>query len=177
MKKTLSILLIELLFLNLVGFNLIFGYMLYSSKSEGLSSVKNIDDLSEAILIVLTKVNRSDFQMIDSKEIKYKGRMYDIYKRIEKNKKVYFYCKSDEHEDEVLRVIDSFQKLKDSNKDNKANPFAEYVFNNLIKNFIQPYQLENLTPQTKISYCIKNDISNNLCDSEILLPPPKQAFS
>ncbi len=167
MKKLIPILLIILISLNTFGFDFILGYLLFTCKLDFKEHVENNSIKKDLVVFKMSQIDSNKFQKFDD-EIKYDGRMYDIVKEENKDNDKYFYCISDEKEDNLIKIIN--KQSDEQNHPSKIN----YVQKDLAKNYLPP---ENIDSNSKSNYShtlrlVHFNISSHF--SEILSPPPNQ---
>jgi hypothetical protein len=78
MKKIIPVLLVILIILNTFGFNLLLDYLILKCKYD-FSNERHYDP-ERVVLLKIGGNELKDLQRVDDKEIRYKGRMYDIIK-------------------------------------------------------------------------------------------------
>lgn len=98
---------------NSCAYVLIFRAMQAKVKRDMKWEIIHNMDLNDAELIAVHKVDLDRpgcrFRMIDSKEFKLDGKMYDIARRDTKGDSVYFYAVRDTKEDDILNRLLSFE--------------------------------------------------------------------
>lgn len=117
LKRVFSILLALILIFNSAGYIVVFYQMKKYFKKEAFQKLENYIKPEDLTTIVISKYDfeneNENFYFIESKEIKYFGKMYDIA-RIE-------------HTGDSVRII----ALNDENEDNLHNLFAQFFTKNL----------------------------------------------
>ncbi len=172
MKKTLPILLISLICLNIFGFSMIFNVLLYSCKINSAERIKSNIITGKTTLIILTDSNKKEIQRVNKKEILYHEKMYDIVSEVKKSKATYIYCLSDEKEDNIMDILNDINNMHKGNA-LPANKSAEYVLINLIKNFIDANNTKINQTITKTIYHSENINYTSFNWNEVLVPPPQ----
>jgi hypothetical protein len=166
MKKNLPVLLISLIFLNTFGFNLLVDYLLFQCKRD--FSAEKFYDLDKMIVLKVTGDEKIKLQRIDEDEIKYEGKMYDIFKEINRNGVLYIYCINDKKEDRLFELL-----FKVNKNDEPANQSVPAITKNLIKNYILA-KGENLNLEHELKIIFFNTTANyNSPIKKIVLPPPE----
>jgi hypothetical protein len=142
MKKTVSILLIVSFVFNTIGFYVLFFAVKYQNKERITELIhKGIVDDHLILLKIpkkITSQNNASFQRIESDELKYNGNMYDIVKEESHDGLIYFYCISDEVEDEIIASIESYTQNNSFNNQLK-NKYNQNFIKQLLKDLLKDY--------------------------------------
>jgi len=156
-----------------MGYSILFECFLNSHKSETFKKIEKYEASKKKTVLYISWKNSAKIEMLNSKEIKYGGKMYDIIKMENKNDGIYYYCYDDEKEDKIINWFSNFFNLK-ANKDNQSkSPAAEYALNNLLKYFINSQKFHNDIPISYTAYTVK-EIDLYLQPSiKIVTPPPQ----
>ncbi len=172
MKRNISILLLILILLNTSGFSLMFGLLYYSCKLENENPGAMLETGKQKLVLTVKKSGLADIVRVNDREIKYKGKMYDVIKEEVRGEVHYIYCVWDKQED---RIVSAYNNFHQSNKAETpyTNDASKLILKNLIKNFIIPSKFAGLQQS---SY--KNNFAelSNYYQSvipDIQFPPPK----
>ncbi len=167
MKKILPLLLITLIFLNTFGFNLLLDYLLFQCRRD--FSKEKFFESNKIIVLKITSDEKKNLQRVDDNEVRYKDKMYDIIRELEKDGALYIYCISDRKEDWLFEILFKINKGDDPNE--QSEPF--YTKNNLIKNYLFK-ENDAFFFQFKKERVILHSIATyNSPVMEIILPPPE----
>jgi hypothetical protein len=128
MKKLFAIAFVSLFLLHFAGVYTYFGVRLMAIRQEMKEKLRALPD-EQLEKIVLSK---KDFQKIDveENEIKVNGKMYDIAKVKENGNQYILYALHDEHEDNLLSLLDEI--VKRSSNDKKPVPSQLLQFLSLV---------------------------------------------
>lgn len=142
MKKTISIVIIVSFVFNTIGFYILFLAVKYQNKERITELIhKGILD-NYLILLKIPKKsfsqNNASFQRIESDELKYKGNMYDIVKEENHDSLIYFYCISDEVEDEIIASLENYTS-NNSFGNQLKNKYNQNFIKQLLKDFLKDY--------------------------------------
>ncbi len=172
MKRTLSIFLVISFLFNTAGYLLIFLVIQSSLKENAREKISSNNYNHSQTLIVFANKNLdtgiAELKFYDEKEFSFKGKMYDIIKRENKNDSVYFYCLADTEEDELNLAFN--KKGKTEETDNNSGNL------NFLKNILQDGLLtqNHFCPNNnfKIPFTKEESLitTSNICD--IPTPPP-----
>lgn len=116
----------------------------------------------------------SDFERINSQEIKYKGKRYDIIKTIEQGKVTRFVCVQDQYEESLHQAlkkqVSQQQPASDENNALIHQIFKQYWLYN------QPL-LSELSSFLSLEACMKAHYINHFTSyrAEVDVPPPQLA--
>ena len=145
MKKIIVILVSFLLLLNSFGYIFVYFLVRQNLKSEAMEKLRNYKGDEELIVITIAKnslnCSGNDYEMIDEHEIRYKGKMYDIYKQVENENNINLYCVCDEKENNLDRAF--YLCIKELTSSNTSQP----ALRNIVMNKISPgilYKTDNL---------------------------------
>jgi len=173
-KKYISLLLVLFLILNAGGYVFIYIEMSYYFKKIAFEKINNFIQEDELSILKFKKNelnNNSSFRWIDEKEFLFEDSYYDIYKIIEEDEYVYFYCLCDENENILGKAFVKFIN----------NISSSDVFYSCLKNFIKNiitvaqapvYETNNFYFKT-IIYNILLVTNYNSIGLEVPTPPPK----
>lgn len=179
MKKLFSILFLLLFLFTSGGYFVAFELEQTQIKSEVETFMKSgmADEKLELIKIPLSMEKQSNklFQRINAKEFKYKGKMYDISKRVVKGDIAYYYCYYDHKEETLFANLNDFiAKHISSESDKSQNNQNDKHF---LKNIIKEYAVPNTTLHfhkgyiTQLLYPLEYSYSS--LQQQVLVPPPK----
>lgn len=172
MKKIFSIFLVLSFLFNAAGYLLIFLILQSSLKENAAERIIAGDKNSSITMVVLAekefKEGVSELKFFDENEFSFKGKMYDIIKKENRNDSVYFYCLADLEEDDLNLAFS-----KNGTSEERGNGSAE---NSMLKNILQkgllaefPHSPGNIFNINYYNYC---PLIPALNSSEIPTPPP-----
>ncbi len=166
MKKIIPLLLITLIFLNTFGFNLFLDYLLFQCKRD--FSKESFYNSKRIVVLKITPEEQKNLQRVDDDEIRYKNKMYDIFKEIKKEDGLYIYCINDKTEDRLFEIL--FKINKTDVPDDQSQPLS--TKNNLIKNYIlNDKDILNFPPEKEIIFTQLAIFYNSPIKEIVLLPP------
>lgn len=144
LKKTVTILVTLVFVFNTIGFLAIHPFLSFYYKNIGM---RQADKPSEEELIELLVFNKDDilkgkinFRWTHSREFKYNGDMYDIVKKEENDKQLFFYCINDTKEKKLEEEFG--KRVHQNSSENKQQPTANN-FNNILLS--EPVQTEQFS--------------------------------
>lgn len=144
MKKTISIVLIVSFVFNTIGFYILFFAVKYQNKERITELIHKGIINDYLILLKISKKtasqNNASFQRIESNEVKYNGNMYDIVKEETYDSLIYFYCISDEVEDEIIASLENYTPNNSFNNQLK-NKYNQNFIKQLLKDFLKDYMI------------------------------------
>jgi hypothetical protein len=163
--KTISLLLIIVLFFNISGHYIYFNVLQNNIRHEIKTRIRHGLHESELTIIEITAQNQTELTWIKpQKEFTYRGDMYDVVKVIEKNGTRYFHCINDTKENKLIR---EFAKRAESSQKARrllSNISLTYIFQEeFYDNIIETSDHEYYTQPFNLTSKIK-DTSD---------PPPK----
>ncbi len=174
MKKIFAILLLTFLIINSIGFIAFYYYNsnLIKNEIKALFLKNPVLDKLELISIEKSQLkNPSIFRRVNDKEIRYKGKLYDVFKEIVSTDKILFYGINDKKEEELFSNLSNYYK----GQFNSNN-----IFKDKIRNFNQLFFFGFID---KVSSIDKLDIQNSIflhlptfyksIVIDIISPPPK----
>jgi hypothetical protein len=178
MKKFLIISLSFLLLFNSFGYVIVYFEVKKSLKEEALEKMDDYISEDELDVIVL---NKNDLQyytnechFLGKNEIKYKGKMYDIYRKFDTGDEVILYCINDEKENMVEKIFSSY--IEDLNSKSSEQPAVRNILNTKISIGITQQGNSWLVNQiTEFVPFNKSGLITNFL--EVLTPPPKESFA
>ena len=156
-----------------------FGFILYfliergNAKEEAFEEITLLKSKEKMEVLPISKsmINEGKvFQRINKKEIRYKGKMYDIVKEEKQTDKIIFYCIHDEKEDKLEK---DFTKTVNKNLNQKAVAGSSINFNHLIQYAEYGLKCGIESPINKVKY--SNYLISNYHPNtpKILTPPPR----
>lgn len=165
--------LVFLFIFNAGGYYFVYVQLLNSFKltsSEEINSHVALKDLE------LIKVRNSggsapgQFERVNAGEIKYNGRMYDIYKEESKDGYTYFYCQNDAYEDIIMNA---FSEYISGSAGDQSNTAVISIIKIIITQAVVPqeFRYTNYESSYFLSLVITSNISVLIQD--IPSPPPK----
>jgi hypothetical protein len=135
--------------------------------------IENDEFQKELIILSFSKKdianNNAKFEMIDSKEFRFNGQMYDIKEDLSDADSLRFLCYKDEYENLLEQLFNKFDKSSKESKTNQTVKITIYPFLGLY--FQQSDSSSNNFEL--VAYCLyeSEKILNNFI--EINTPPPK----
>lgn len=135
MKKIISFGLGFLLILNTFGFNLIFIYLLQEHKTATLEFIDRHPEAIPVEKIAVFTLMKDNPSIINSREIIYKGEMYDIISSVKSGNDIVFYCINDKKDTKLHSSFCSLNEIKD-NPVSASGHLAADILKNLLKNYI-----------------------------------------
>ena len=173
-KIFVAILIVGLFLFNSVGYQLMFAFLILHQEEEMHSLLAEAETESLSV-IVIDSAKQSDFLQINEKEFFYKGDLYDIKFKEIKDGKIFYHCKKDEKE---LNLLNHFSRMNDENKSNNSkNPMSRLLQKTAQNLFCKNSEIfQSLFPEIKL-YCDLITTRYNQPDSFQLTPPPQIYFS
>ena len=179
MKKLSSILLLIIVVFNSLGFIVCFSIQQKQIKKEMKSIAKRSIDPAKLILIKSGPANISDagfgLKFIDKDEFVYRGKMYDVVRKIKRGDTTLYYCLNDVKEDQLIAEFTG--KLKENLDPNvialklKLSQSHFFAFAGLLLNSDKPSQ--QYSPITYFD--IKSEPIMRYCDVDV--PPPRSPLN
>ena len=115
MRKHFSYILLFIILFFSVGYRLYFKYLQVSTRYNIQQEIKKgIDEKNLSIIVVSPKNNKEIEWLIEGKEFRYKGLMYDIVRIEAKNNKKIYYCIEDINESNL--IANYTKHIQQSNK-------------------------------------------------------------
>ncbi len=179
MKKLFSIFLIFSFVFNVCGHLLLYEAFKYSLKNNAKEKINSGTHSSKYVLFVFANAEMKkeipDLIFLSGKEFSYKGEMFDVVSRVNKNDSTYFYCLPDKDEDRLNLAFNT------STKENNSVPDKKSTQEKLTKNIIS----ESLLLCSSAYIYQRSEIFNDLSDSKfypqgfknIPTPPPNLQIS
>ncbi|MFH2142658.1 MAG: hypothetical protein ABIJ97_09565 [Bacteroidota bacterium] len=174
MRKFLPILLIVLFASPFVGIYTYLNYQKYVIRKHVKKQIIKGVDKNDLVLLIFTNEEAADkLKWEHSKEFEYKGQMYDIVDRIQRNDTVWYWCWWDYEETDLNKELIYLTDLamgRNSKDKEKSQEFSNFlkklyftdIYNSEIFNTAQKY---SFTPLGSINY-----VSVTLTPP---VPPPK----
>ncbi len=175
MKKIAIILLSFLLLFNSFGYVLVYFEVKQSIKDDAFEKMRNYISEEDLDIIVLSKdliPYNIECIFLHDYEIKYKGKLYDIYRKYEEGDKLILYCFNDEKENTIEKIFSSY--IEDLNTKRSGQPAIRNILRTKISLGITPQQGSLFTNQI-IEFIRFNKINLKTNFKEILTPPPKES--
>jgi len=142
LKKTFSIFLIISFLFNTSGYLLIFIALQSQLKEKAFDKISSGIHNSGCIIISfdINELSKGIAELIfyDENEFSYKGNMYDVIKKEEKNDSVYFYCLADADEDELNISFHDNNEKKDKKSQCQNMPGSFLLECLIVNNTISP---------------------------------------
>jgi hypothetical protein len=175
LKTLISIILLTLIVFHFNGQIIVFKIFEYRIKKEVKTRIKMGVPEKELTLLKIPKSLEenpgNDFKRIHDKEFRYKGEMYDIVSKAEKDDTTYFYCIHDEEETKLFANLDRLIQ-NEFNDPEKKKELTNYT--NLLNSF---YFKQEFTVNEKIPSSKRQFLSNFFETISIIfnpqVPPPK----
>ncbi|HEY5533415.1 MAG TPA: hypothetical protein VIL99_00535 [Ignavibacteria bacterium] len=174
MRKTVIIIISFLLLFNSFGYILVYFEVKQSLKEEAFDKLSDyIPDSGMEIITVFKRdvINDEEFyKLLEENEIRFKEKMYDVYKKYEKDDTIILYCICDEKENNLDKAFSVYiQNL--TTKDSPQPALKNILLNKLSAGILSSES--DLFPKEIIELFFNPHqflISNY---PEILTPPPK----
>jgi hypothetical protein len=177
MKKFLIILLSFLLLFNSFGYVIVYFEVRQSLQDDAFEKMKDYISEDELDIIVLYKKDflshTVDYLFLSESEIKYKGKLYDIYRKCEKGDIEILYCISDEKENVVEKMFSSC--IDDLNSKSSEQPAVRNILNTKISIGITPPEGSLFTNHV-IEFIRFNKTGLIKNYKEVPTPPPKESI-
>jgi hypothetical protein len=145
-----------------------------SLKEEALDKLLDYIPDSELEIITLSKqdvINDEEFyKLLEENEIRYKGKMYDIYKKFEKDDTIILYCICDDKENNLDKAFSVY--IQNLTTKNSPQPALKNILLNKLSAGIL-IAVNNLFPKKTeelISFSNQFFITNYF---EVPTPPPR----
>ena len=176
MKKIVIILLSFLLLFNSFGYVLVYFEVEQSLKEEAFEKMKNNISDEDLYIIALSKqdllLNNNGCIFLNENEIKFNGKLYDIYRKYDLGDKIILYCLDDEKENTVEKIFSSY--IEDLSTKSSEQPAIRNILKTKISLGITPQQ-DSLFSNQIIEFIRFNKINLITNFKEILTPPPKES--
>jgi hypothetical protein len=175
MKKFLIILLSFLLLFNSFGYVLVYFEVKQSLKDDAYEKMKDYISEDELDIIVLNKKdpikNTDECLFLNDDEIKYKGKLYDIYRKCEKGNEEILYCLSDEKENVIEKIFSSY--IENLNSKSSEQPAVRNILNTKISLGIT-LQEGSLFSNQVLEFISFNKTSLVKTFKKVPTPPPRE---
>lgn len=131
------------------------------------------DDNLELIRIHKNDINdnSSIINFTEEDEFLYGGMMYDVYKTAVKGDSIYYYCVSDENENNLEKAFASYLNTKTSN--NTRSNAVNNILLNITKIGLTPVNSDIIFYQTGVYFAINKYYHPGNLSLETLTPPPR----
>ena len=124
MRKLFSIFLIFAFTFNVCGHLLLYGAFKYSLMNDAKEKINSDAYSSKYVLFVFAngemKKEIPGLIFLSEKEFSYKGEMFDVVNRVNRNDSTYFYCLPDKDEDRLNLAFNISTEENNSNHDKKS---------------------------------------------------------
>ncbi len=172
MKKLISFTLSILIILNTFGFNLIVIFLIEETRTENLEIIEaHPEAVSEnAIVTFSLKYDKPEF--INSREISYQNKMYDILYKKEFKDDTILYCISDKNETKLRTAFRSLNELND-NPASFPDHFAVTLLKNLLKNYLPGPENKTVENFNSMLFSTAGILSIPSVIPERIYPPPQ----
>lgn len=142
MKKSISILLLFILAINIAGFIFIFEIQRYTIKKEVAKTISNYFPINKISVISISVENNKYLVWNDKNEFKYNGLMYDVIKKeILSNGTVKYYCLIDKDENNLNNKITNFVN-NNLDSQSKTNDISKILVKLFAVNYISAKKIE-----------------------------------
>lgn len=173
MKKILSILLVFLFIFNAGGYYFVYVQLLNSFKLSSNDEIREQVSLDRLELIKIdnnVSYSPKDFEKVDDGEIRYNGRMYDIFYYEVKDGRTYYYCVNDACEDAIMNA---FAEYLSEGADEDSNTAVMSIIKIIITHAIVPAEFA-YTGYGNSHYISTDNISKvSVLIQDIPSPPPR----
>ncbi|MES2837354.1 MAG: hypothetical protein V4667_07515 [Bacteroidota bacterium] len=180
MKTTnyiISTLLLLAFVFNIVGYDVVFRVTQFQIKKEVKRKLKAGVDKQKLHTIVVPKSwlsqNNKDFKTIHEREFEYKGVMYDVVTKTEKDDLIYFKCISDKEETKLFAQLDEHIKNHVSAFPQTKNK-NQKLYKKIAKDYFPPSVKQNLVSFvviTKKQILFSEPLNSQF--TKVSTPPPE----
>ncbi|HEY5122172.1 MAG TPA: hypothetical protein VIK14_00395 [Ignavibacteria bacterium] len=174
MRKTVIIIISFLLLFNSFGYILVYFEVKQSLKEEAFDKLNDYIPDSEMEIITVFKKNMINdeefYKLLEVNEILYKEKMYDVYKKYEKDDAIILYCICDEKENNLDKAFSVY--IQNLTTKNSPQPALKNILLNKLSAGILT-AVNNLFPKKTeelISFSNQFFITNYF---EVPTPPPR----
>lgn len=172
LKKSLSLLIITVLCFNSAGYLFVHLQLRFIFKKIARNKIENNSIIDKVEVIkVSKKTEANSIIFVEKNEIKFNGKMFDVLKVEENKDEIFFYCISDENEDNLSKVFEKqIANCADKNSDGQL-PFN--ILKILNYDSIEPFyfNLKYNSFQNSLIPELLGAFTN--FKAEISTPPPK----
>jgi hypothetical protein len=176
--KNIILFLVALAFtFNSFGFIIYFLIEIENTKEEAFEKIDESREsgIIETISVTISLIeSRIDIERVNSREIRYRGKMYDLVKEERNADIITFYCIHDEKEDKLEK---EFSNNLQKNINHKSVTNAQIQFNHQIQIADEGEEIAFVSPSRKASYSSFFNSNYFLNITKILTPPPKSDLS
>jgi len=161
---------------NSMGYIIVYLEQLYNFKNDAKSRIENFLNEEELEIIQISKehFNTALKNSDEPTEIFNNGKMYDVYKKVESDNNVLFYCICDDNETNLNLAFNKYFDFN-TNNPNSKNPVINFL-KNIKLTAIQP-EYNNQIFSNKYYTSFKDIfVYYNILKSDIQTPPPKPHF-
>jgi hypothetical protein len=156
-----------------MGYFIVFQVLQFQAKEEIKNAIKN--QLSDESLVVLTLTEDEENELHwfeDGEEFMYNDMMYDVVRKAQKGKLIYYYCINDVKEKELFASLNDHIQNHVKN-DLSSNKKTKSLLEKLLDEYLYAKELSMAGSDCiQISYCTVSERLNTLT-MDILVPPPK----
>ncbi len=125
MKKIISVILILLFFYNSLGYIIIYKHQQSIYKAVNIKKIENQIPIDELKVIKITQGEEKYLQYLDEREIRFKGKMYDLVKVEKHSSYKIIYCVPDEAEDVLEEIF--LHNLKQNSDCDEKEPASNNI--------------------------------------------------
>ncbi len=175
LRRILSILLVFLFIFNAGGYYFVYVQLLNSFKLTAGGEIREHVSLDKLELIKISNrvvPDRNQFERVNESEIKYNGRMYDIYSEQSGDGFTYFYCLNDAYEDIIMNAFAEYIVDKAGDESNTA---VISLLKIIITHATVPPQFTYLNYNHSYIISLNSGSDISVLIQDIPSPPPKQA--
>jgi len=177
LKNILLLLIVFAFAFNSFGFIVYFLIEIENTKKEAFEKVAE-SRTGEKIEVISVPVfqleNGIEIQRVNAKEIRYRGKMYDLVKEARQLEMITFYCIYDEKEDELEK---DFSNNLQKNFNHKSATNTQLQFNHQIQIADEGEKITLISPFHKNSYPVFSTCNYLFEITKTLTPPPKSNLS
>jgi hypothetical protein len=164
LKKAFTLFLLFLFLFNILGYYFIFEIFKYHAKKE-IQNAALSGSASLTIFRIVDLLHDPQFQRVESKEIRYKGSLYDVIKEVQSGRSTILYCIHDKKEEDLLAAMNAVNK----------NKFLLSLWQHLIKIAIPPIDMTLSNPFSVKVVFPQTTVSLRFTAASKWSPPPESA--
>ena len=172
MKKAFSILLIGVLIFSVVGYEIIFSFMLYQYKEDGENIINSRSEVENEVVLVINSTNENLLHRRNRHEVEFKGIMYDIRKEEKRGNDLILHAVMDLNEQDLVNDFRIENKNDGSGNHSKARIYNKDYSRIYLISFVPKKFSRGIASKIAISSIIEY----NQPDEQLNTPPP-QIFS
>lgn len=174
MKKIAIFSLLAIFLFNSVGYFIVFKVAQLEARKEIKTKIKLGLPDNELTAIEFNKNDLTNIHWVkENKEFYYKGKLYDVVKKDEKNSTIVFYCIDDKQEHALFASLNEHVDKYISSQDSRKNSSSKKLNNHVVKIYYSnSFGFNFSTHSNSLSYSIftKNYLSEF---PETNSPPPE----